>query len=243
MLTNWVFSLWRLFLNALISIHSSNGDACLHKLPLVPRPPAPVLDQVPGVGVAAAGHGHPPDWRLLRPLPELWHGRPSALQSELPGLCARCRQRRAHPLPQHHGAQVGRYVRWRVGASEGGLWVGEREAELSGLDWAELRWGWCWLWRDTCCCLSAYRELRNQLGNCWENFLINQAEGWSKSIRAARFTFSTGDSKADRRRMHGQESEAVWFAYLWNIRPLMTFQSKNNSITRPSTRGSRLLPV
>lgn len=127
------------FYHAFISIHSSNGDACVHKLPLVPGPPAPVLDQVPGVGVAAAGHGHPPDRRLLSPLPELWYGRPSALQPELPGLCARCRQHRAHPLPQHHGAQVVRYVRWQVGASEGGLWLAEREAELSGLDWAEPR--------------------------------------------------------------------------------------------------------
>lgn len=98
-----------------MSVCSSDGDVWLHEPPVAPWVPASLLEQVPGVGMAAAGHGHAPDRRYKHSLPKLWHGRPSAVQPELPGLHPCCRQRGTHSLPQHRRAQVERCV-WERGA-------------------------------------------------------------------------------------------------------------------------------
>lgn len=91
-------------------LHRSNGDVRIFQPPVVLWIPATVLDKIPGVGLGAAGSGHAPDRHLQLSLPKLWHGRPSALQPESPGLCPCCRQRGVHPLPESHWAQVGRWV-------------------------------------------------------------------------------------------------------------------------------------
>lgn len=91
-------------------LHRSNGDVRIFQPPVVLWIPATVLDKIPGVGLGAAGSGHAPDRHLQLSLPKLWHGRPSALQPESPGLCPCCRQRGVHPLPESQWAQVGRWV-------------------------------------------------------------------------------------------------------------------------------------
>lgn len=91
-------------------LHRSNGDVRIFQPSVVLWIPATVLDKIPGVGLGAAGSGHAPDRHLQLSLPKLWHGRPSALQPESPGLCPCCRQRGVHPLPESLWAQVGRWV-------------------------------------------------------------------------------------------------------------------------------------
>lgn len=104
-------------------IPSSDGDVWLHKSSVASWLSASVLEQVPGVGVVAASHGHAPDWCLQHSLSKLWHGWPSALQPELPRLHPFCWQRGIHSLPQHHRAQVEWWVwkskRWAVGEKKG----------------------------------------------------------------------------------------------------------------------------
>lgn len=107
-------------------VPSSNGDVWLHKSPVASWLPASVLEQVPGVGVAAASHGHAPDRCHQHSLPKLWYGRPSALQPELPGLHPCRRQCGTHSLPQPHGAQV----EWWVWKSERGV-RGKKEKMIS----------------------------------------------------------------------------------------------------------------
>lgn len=92
-------------------IHRFIGDIWIFQPPVVcVWISASVLDEVPGVGMAAASSGHAPDQRLKLSFPKLWRWRPSALQPESPRLCPCCRQRGVHPLPESHWAQVGRWV-------------------------------------------------------------------------------------------------------------------------------------
>lgn len=91
-------------------IPSFHSDARLHQSPVVPGLPASVLVEVSGVGVAAADAGYAPDRRCHHPFPELWCGRTSAVQHDLPGLHPCCGHRGAYPLPQPHRAQMERWV-------------------------------------------------------------------------------------------------------------------------------------